>query len=125
MRDWVLEHYKSSTFNVCPHQILPEMCGPPIEIHVAPDATPSAVPVPTKVPLHWQEQVERDIIRDESLGVIERVPHGEPSKWCHRMVITRKEDCSPRRTVDLSLLNKHCVREVHTNKSLGEYKTST
>ena len=52
MRDWVLEHYKSSTFNVCPHQILPEMCGPPIEIHVAPDATPSAVSVPTKVPLH-------------------------------------------------------------------------
>ena len=24
---------------------------------------------------------------------------------------------SPRRTVDLSPLNKHCVREVHTNKS--------
>ena len=45
------------------------------------------------------------------------MPHGELSKWCHKMVITRKEDGSPRRTVDLSPLNKHCVREVHTNKS--------
>ena len=33
------------------------------------------------------------------------------------MVITRKDNESPRRTVDLSPLNKHCIREVHTTKS--------
>ena len=33
------------------------------------------------------------------------------------MVITRKENGEPRRTVDLSPLNKHCVREVHATRS--------
>ena len=33
------------------------------------------------------------------------------------MVLTRKENGSPRRTVDLSPLNKHCIREVHSSKS--------
>ena len=58
--------------------------------------------------------------------MIERAPRGEPSSWCHRMVVTRKEDGSPRHTVDLSLLNRHCIREVHTNWSplswLGVYQ---
>ena len=38
---------------------------------------------------------------------------GEPSEWCHRMIIVRKPDGKPRRTVDLSPLNKHCLRETH------------
>ena len=54
--------------------------------------------------------------RDEALGVIEKVPYGEPSTWCHRMVVTRKENGDPKRTVDLSPLNKHCIREVHAMK---------
>ena len=86
------------------------MQGPPVSIHVNSKATPVAVHVPAQIPLHWQEKVENDLKRDESLGVIERVPHGETSTWCHRMVIARKEDGNPRWTVDLSPLNKHCVR---------------
>ena len=31
--------------------------------------------------------------------------------------MTRKDDGSPRRTVDLSPMNKHCEREIHTSKS--------
>ena len=31
--------------------------------------------------------------------------------WCHRMVITRKQDRSPRTSVDLSHLNKYWKRE--------------
>ena len=58
-----------------------------------------------------------DLIRDERLGVIERVPHGEPTTWCHRMVITRKHNGRPRRTVDLSPLNRHCLRETHGVRS--------
>ena len=54
---------------------------------------------------------------DEALGVIERVPYGEPVTWCHRMVITRKHDGSPRRTVDLSPLNKFCTRETFAMES--------
>ena len=117
IKDWLLNRYASSTFNKCPHQILPTMEGPAIQIHVDPKATPIAIHTPAPVPLHWQEQVERDLQRDVALGVLERVPHGEPTKWCFRMVITRKHDGQPRRTVDLSPLNKFCERETHSSKS--------
>ena len=110
MKQWLLKRYGSSSFNTCPHQILPDMQGTPVSIHVNSKATPVTVHVPTQIPLHWQEKLENDLKRDESLGVIERVPHGETSTWCHRMVITRKEDGNPRQKVDLSPLNKHCVR---------------
>ena len=117
MKVWLLEHYASSTFNTCPHRPLPCMEGPPIEIHVDESATPKACHTPANVPLHWQKQVYEDLLRDEALGVIERVPYGEPVTWCHRMVITRKHDGSPRRTVDLSPLNKFCKRETFAMES--------
>ena len=117
MKDWLLKHYHSSTFNTCPHQRLPKMSGPPIEIHMRDDAKPIACHKAASVPLHWQEKVHADVLRDEALGVIERVPYGEPVEWCHRMVVTRKHDGTPRRTVDLSPLNKFCKRETHTSES--------
>jgi len=87
------------------------MSGPPLEIHLENDAKPRACHTPAHVPIHWQKQVEADLIRDVRLGVLECVPFGEPVGWCHRMVVTRKQDGSPRRTVDLSPLNKYCKRE--------------
>ncbi|XP_048589654.1 uncharacterized protein LOC125573262 [Nematostella vectensis] len=117
MKDWLLERYASSTFNTCPHRALPCMDGPPIEIHVDPAATPRACHTPATIPLHWQQKVYDDLLRDEALGVIERVPYGEPVTWCHRMVVTRKHDGSPRRTVDLSPLNKFCQRETFAMES--------
>ncbi|XP_068678617.1 uncharacterized protein [Montipora foliosa] len=117
MKAWLLDRYASSTFNTCPHRALPCMEGPPIEIHVEPTATPKASHTPAPVPLHWQQRVYEDLLRDEALGVIERVPYGEPVTWCHRMVITRKHDGSPRRTVDLSPLNKFCKRETFATET--------
>ncbi|KAJ8359136.1 hypothetical protein SKAU_G00156610 [Synaphobranchus kaupii] len=117
MKDWLLERYASSTFNTCPHRALPCMEGPPIEMHVDPTATPRACHTAAGVPLHWQQRVYDDLLRDEALGVIERVPYGEPVTWCHRMVVTRKHDGSPRRTVDLSPLNKFCLRETFATES--------
>ena len=117
MRDWLLERFASSTFNMCPHQQLPSIKGPPIQLHVDPLAKPKACHTPASIPLHWQEQVHSDLLRDEALGVIEKVPYGEPVEWCHRMVITRKHDGSPRRTVDFSPLNKHCKRETFSSES--------
>jgi len=117
MRDWLLDYFGGSTFNVCPHQELPSMTGPPVEIHLKKDATPVARHKAIPVPVHWKEQVHSDLLRDEAMGVIERVPFGEPVEWCHRMVVTRKHDGSPRRTVDLSPLNKHCQRETHNSES--------
>ena len=117
MKKWLLDRYAASTFNTCPHRALPCMEGPPIEIHVDPAATPRACHTPANVPLHWQQRVKDDLVRDEALGVIERVPYGEPVTWCHRMVVTRKHDGSPRRTVDLSPLNKFCQRETYAMES--------
>ena len=117
MKQWLLQRYASSTFNTCPHRALPCMEGPPIEIHVDLHATPKACHTPANVPLHWQQRVHEDLIRDEALGVIERVPYGDPVSWCHRMVVTRKHDGSPRRTVDLSPLNKYCQRETFAMES--------
>ena len=117
MKAWLLNRYASSTFNTCPHRPLPCMEGPPVEIHVDHAATPKACDTPTNIPLHWQQRVYKDLLRDEALGVIERVPYGEPVTWCHRMVITRKHDGSPRRTVDLSPLNKFCQRETFAMES--------
>ena len=117
MKTWLLERFKGSTFNKCPHQQLPTMSGPPVEIHIKDDAKPVASHKASTIPLHWQEKVHADLKQDEALGVIERVPFGEPVEWCHRMVVTRKEDGSPRRTVDLSPLNKFCKRETHNSES--------
>ncbi len=117
MKAWLLQRYASSTFNTCPHRALPCMEGPPVEMHVDPGATPKACHTPANIPLHWQQRVHEDLLQDEALGVIERVPYGEPVTWCHRMVVTRKHDGSPRRTVDLSLLNKYCQRETFAMES--------
>ena len=117
MKCWLLDTYASSTFNKCPHQPLPVMEGPPLQIHIDKNAQPIALKKPVPVALHWKDQVEQDLLRDVSLGVLERVPHGEPTTWCFKMLVTRKEDGGPRRIIDLSPLNKYCEREVHTSKS--------
>ena len=93
------------------------MEGPPIQIHVDPNAKPVCLTKPAPIPLHWQERVEEELNRDVAMGVLERVPFGEATTWCFRLVITRKEDGGPRRTVDISPLNKYCEREVHASKS--------
>ena len=117
MKQYLLNRYKASTFNKCPHQELPKMEGPPIQIHVDPNATPVKFTKPAPVNLHWQKRVEEELERDIKLGVLERVPLGEPTTWCFKMLVARKEDGSPRRVIDISPMNKHCQREVHTSKS--------
>ena len=61
------------------------MTGPPVEIHLKDDASPKAVHKPAPVPVHWQDQVYKDLLRDKALGVVEKVPYGEPVTWCHRI----------------------------------------
>ena len=93
------------------------MEGPPLELHVDPEAKPIAVHKPIPVPLHWQQEVKESIDRVVKLGVLEAVPVGEPVTWCHRMVTARKKNGKLRRTVDMQVLNKHAVRETHHTQS--------
>lgn len=117
LRDFLLEHYKSSTFNTCEHQLLPLMEGPPLKLMIDPDATPIACHTPVPVPLHWQDDVKAGLDQDVRLGVIEPVPVGEPVTWCHRMVVCAKKNGKPRRTVDFQALNAHAIRETHHTQS--------
>jgi len=117
LEQYILEHYKSSTFNTCEHQLLPLMSGPPVKLMIDEDAEPTAFHSPIPVPIHWQDQVKADLDRDVRLGVIEPVPIGEPVTWCHRMVVCAKKNGTPRRTVDFQPLNTHATRETHHTQS--------
>ena len=117
LQDWLLNYYKSSTFNTCEHQQLPLMDGPPMRLMVDPDAKPVAHHTPIPVPLHWQETVKAGLDQDVALGILEPVPVGEPVTWCHRMVVCPKKNGKPRRTVDFQSLNLHATRETHHTQS--------
>ena len=117
LQHWLLDYYKSSTFNTCEHQLLPMMDSPPLKFTIEENATPSACHKAIPVPIHWREQVKAGIDRDVRMGVIEPVPVGEPVTWCHRMVIATKKSGEPRRTVDLQSLNRHAKRETHHTSS--------
>ena len=118
MKQYLLDRYASSTFNNCPHHPIPEIPGPPISIHVDPNATPVSCNTPAQVPLHHLDEVEKMLKQDEAMGVISKVPHNVPTKWCHRMLVREKENSNKlRKIIDLSPLNKHTIREVHAMRS--------
>ena len=117
LEKYLLEYYKSSTFNTCEHQPLPMMSGPPMRIMIDPNTTPFATHKPIPIPIHWQDEIYADLKRDVDLKVIEPVPIGTPTTWCHKMVVVAKKSGKPRRTVDLQPLNKHAIRETHHTES--------
>ena len=75
-----------------------------------------AIHKPIPIPHHWQETVKAELERDCELGIIEKIPVGIPTRWQSRMVVIAKKSGKPRRTVDLSSLNKHCLRETHSTE---------
>ena len=113
LKQWLLDYYGATTFNVCEHQPLPLMKGEPLQLHVDPSAKPVAIHKPALVPLHWQDKVYADLERDVRIGVLERVSPNTPTTWCSRMVVTAKADRTPRRTVDLQPQNRQSVRQTH------------
>ena len=118
LKQFLLDHYADSAFNVCEHQPLPLLQNsPPLKLHVDPEATPKAVHKPATVPLHWHEAVFAGIQRDVRLGVLEPVPLNTPVGWQARMHITAKHDGSPRRTVDYQNLNSASPRQTHHTPS--------
>ena len=113
LENWILDYFKHSAFNVCPHQKLPTMAGDPMSISFKNDDSPTAVHKPIPVPHHWKATVKDQLDNDVALGIIEPVPTGTPTTWCSRMITVPKKDGSPRRTVDLQSLNSSTRRETH------------
>ena len=117
LKNLIVNHYAASAFNRCTRQRLPRMEGEPLPIITDPTAKPYAVHNPVPIPLHWEDQVKKDLERDCALGVIEPVPINTPVKWCARMVVVPKHSGEPRRTVDLQALNKASVRQTHHTRT--------
>ena len=117
LRKRIIQHYGASAFNRCTRQTLPLMKGEPLPIPTKNDMKPVAVHTPVAIPLHWEEKVYKDLMRDVALGVIEPVPINTPVTWCSRMVVVPKHSGEPRRTVDLQALNKASVRQTHHTRS--------
>ena len=114
LKQFIMDRFSSSAFNVCEHQSLPLMSdSEPLQLYVDPTAKPVAIRSPAQVPLAWHTSVREGLERDVRLGVLERVPVNTPDTWCSRMHITAKADGSPRRVVDYSILNKHAPRQTH------------
>ena len=104
MEKWLLDYYKSSTFNMCEHQPLHMMDGPQLRLMVEPDAWPVAHHAPIPVPVHWQDDMKACLNRDIRLGVIEPVPIGKPVTWCQKIVPERLASYST--TVRLEYTNR-------------------
>ena len=78
LKELLLSHYASSTFNTCSQQSLPLMHGPPLEFALKRDAVPKAIYTPSVVPRHWEDKIRRDLDRDVAMGVLEKVDVNEP-----------------------------------------------
>ena len=50
LQAWLIDYYRSSTFNMCEHQPLPMTEGPPMRLMIDPEATPVAHHKPLPVP---------------------------------------------------------------------------
>ena len=61
---------------------------------------------PIPVAFHWKKLVKAALDQDVRLGIIEKVPQGETSEWCSRMVITPK---------------KFAIKPKHPKNSIQEY----
>ena len=62
--------------------------GNEYKISLKPDAKPYALYTARRVPISMRKEVEKELNRMESLGVISRID--EPSPWCAGMVVVPK-----------------------------------
>ena len=118
LEKYLLDSFASSAFNMCTNQPLQGMRGAAMDIVFKADGTkPRPVYTPIPVPFHWKKPVKADLDRDVRLGILEKVPQGDVTECCSRMVVAPKANGKPRRTVDLQQLNKNTLREVHHTPS--------
>ena len=56
------------------------MAGHPIEILVDPKVKPVACHTTATIPLHWQQKIHDNLLRDKAIGILEKVSHGETTE---------------------------------------------
>ena len=65
---------------------------------------------PIPVPYNWKKAVKAILDQNVRLGAFEKVPQGDTTGECARMVCTPKANGKPRITVDFQQLNKRTDR---------------
>ena len=88
------------------------------EIVLRKDTRPYALATPRRIPLPLKGQVESELKRMETLGVIRRVD--VPTDWCAGMVVVPKHNSKVRICVDLTQLNKSVCHERHILPSVEQ-----
>ena len=96
---------------------LKTMKGPPMNIHLKPDAKPYAIYTPRAIPIPWRRKVKQALDDMVSKGII--APVGDvPTEWCHALVtVPKKNGQDVRVTVDLTKLNDQVIRSAHPSPS--------
>jgi len=117
MEEWLKEYFGPSTFNTCSSQILPEMTGPPVEIHLKEGAIPYKAQTAVSIPIHWQKPVRELYTKEKSMKVLKTQQPNEDNEWCFREVYTAKSNGEPRRTVDYRPLNRWVKRDAYATES--------
>ena len=92
--------------------------GDEFTIKLKPSAVPQALYTPRIVPLPLRPQVEEELKRMESPGVISKVD--QLTQWCAGMVVVPKRNGKVRICVDLKHLNESVLREVHPLPKVDE-----
>ena len=93
------------------------MTGPPLRLHIDPNATPVAHHKPIPVPIHIQDPVKDTLDENGTMEVLEKVEPGVETTWCAQMVPSLKKNGKVRLTIDFQGLNKCAKRETHHTPS--------
>ncbi|UYV84803.1 K02A2.6-like, partial [Cordylochernes scorpioides] len=83
----------------------------PYEIKLKEEAKPYSIYTPRRVPIPLMKELQMELERMTSNGVIEKVEGS--SEWCSPMVLVAKPSGKLRICVDLSILNQNILREIH------------
>ena len=90
----------------------------PYEISLTPDARPTCIFAPRKIPHPLKPKVKEEIDKMINQGIIS--PVTEPTTWCSGIVVVPKQNGDVRICVDLTQLNKAVRREIHPMNSVDE-----
>ena len=86
------------------------------------DVTPKRVLTARSIPIHWQEQAEKEIHRLVNNGILAKVEM--PTEWISPSFFVAKPNGQIRLVTDFTKLNKHVQRPVHPFPSPQEIVSS-
>ena len=113
---WIITDPTHSIVNICDHQTLPLMSGPPMKLMVDPKTKPVAHYTHVPVPLHGQDDVKAHLDQNVRLSVLEPVSIDGPVTWCHRMVVCAKKKDTHCRAV-FQAFKAHAKSKTHHTQS--------